>query len=219
MCSVQYFPSTGLYLTQNDLECKKWVVLNRMELMIFLCHDLQMKVVRASLCILIKKNCKGKQTCIKTLNRFNIHSKTAGFNTTQHWVKYGQTQRLGWFWHRRLVKHLTQLLVEKSPITGFVHILPSIFLSVVNNIGCPLFTRPGWKGYLMRNKKLRQDWIVSIGNWLDCKRGSFFFFEWTCTDESCTIRLGTCIKKGQFHVDLILAAFMQILLWNDMGRN
>ncbi len=121
-----------------------------------------------------KKICKGKQTCIKTLNRFNIHSKTAGFNTTQHWVKYGQTQRLGWFWHRRLVKHLTQLLVEKSPITGFVHILPSIFLSVVNNIGCPLFTRPGWNGYLMRNKKIRQDWIVSIGNWLDCKRGRLF---------------------------------------------
>lgn len=28
-----------------------------------------------------------------------------------------------------------------------------------------------------------------------------------------------CIKKGQFHIDLILVAFMQILLWNDMGRN
>lgn len=28
-----------------------------------------------------------------------------------------------------------------------------------------------------------------------------------------------CIKKGQFHVDLIPAAFMQILLWNDAGRN
>lgn len=52
---------------------------------------------------------------------------------------------------------------------------------------------------------------------MDCEKALFNFSEWTCTDESCSIISGRCIKKGQFHVDLILAAFMQILLWNYAG--
>ncbi len=49
--------------------------------------------------------------------------KNAGLNTTQCWVKYGQTQRLGyWLLAEGWVKHFIQLLVENNPIAGFVHI-------------------------------------------------------------------------------------------------
>ncbi len=43
-----------------------------------------------------------------------LHSKNAGLNKTQDWIKYGRTQRLG-YCPEGWVKHLTQLLVENNP--------------------------------------------------------------------------------------------------------
>ncbi len=49
--------------------------------------------------------------------------KNAGLNTTQSWVKYGQTQQLECFDPAVWFKCLTQPLVV-TPIAGLVHILP-----------------------------------------------------------------------------------------------
>ncbi len=69
--------------------------------------------------------CVKKKYILKNILIALFHTlKNAGLNTTQRWVKYGRTQRLGCFvlgycpegW----VKHLTQMLVENNPIVGFV---------------------------------------------------------------------------------------------------
>ncbi len=50
-----------------------------------------------------------------------LHSKNAGLNKTQHWVKYGQTKRLG-YCPEGWVKHLTQLLVENNKTISLLFI-------------------------------------------------------------------------------------------------
>ncbi len=59
-------------------------------------------------------------------------------NTTQYWVKCGQTQHLGYYlegW----VKNVTQQLVDNNPIRGFVHIVPSAGLYLTTHfLACTL---------------------------------------------------------------------------------
>ncbi len=55
----------------------------------------------------------------------NYTLKNAGLNTTQRWVKYGRTQRLGYY-PEGWVKHLTQLLVENNPACVLSDIYPAV---------------------------------------------------------------------------------------------
>ncbi len=64
---------------------------------------------------------------------FGYTLKNAGLNTTQHWVKYGQTQWLSSFdpvvrlnvYPNLLGSNPGQMLGQNNPIVGFVHILPN----------------------------------------------------------------------------------------------